>query len=232
MSASRRGQKRQKVADTSDGDRKIADGLTPNVVVEAIILGARTWAENRDAQMGWAENLERIKPKIEGHDLNPEALVAEYQKYTSATRWRWWQAMFITCCASVLAAATCKDSGRRKMSNNTVSASTGLRQRSMAKLLIAVMNCLAREAPEAAFNIIPALSGEYELEQQPLAMHTNSLACTSDLVVPQKFRGRRIDNSAPEIATSLLAHEDQRWRGIDPKYTFDPARLLSSNDEQ
>ncbi|KAK4903572.1 hypothetical protein LTR49_026815 [Elasticomyces elasticus] len=169
-SASLRGLKRRKVADTSNGDRKIADGLTPNVVVEAIILGARTWAENGDAQMGWAENLERIKPKVEGHDLDPEALVAEYQKYTSTTRWRWWQAMFITCCASVLAAATRKESGRRKMSNNAVSASTALRQRSMAKLLIAVLNRLAREAPEAAFNIIPALS-----------------ACTSDLVVPQKL---------------------------------------------
>jgi len=126
-------------------------------VVAAIVRGAQEWSENQDAQMRWEENLEQVKPKSKSYKLSAVDQAAAYQKHTTATRWRWWQAMFLTSCALTLAT---RDSGRAKALSSPVKKSTALRYRRLARLLVQVMNYISDRTPGVAFNIIPALSGK------------------------------------------------------------------------
>lgn len=129
-----------------------------DTVVAAIVAGGQTWQSDPHTRLEWEQDLERQKPT--NHCVKPEELTMQCRHYASSVESRSWQATFLYGCALILRAE--KHDGRRKRTTcNPTKKTASCYETRLARFVIELINGLFTSARESAFNIIPALSGEY-----------------------------------------------------------------------
>lgn len=133
-------------AEASRDDPVVSE--TVSELRRSVLEGAKTFMNNKKAQLSWYDDLESLRPRkapCSGADL-----VTTFIQYSQATGRRCWQAKFLLGCSLL---------NNRYTHKRTIQRSERA-CKSLARCIIGLLNSLYPKVGGDAFKVIPAISSK------------------------------------------------------------------------